>query len=157
VISAFETPYFQLTKPWVLVSYAGLGVLMGLVSALFIVSLYGSEKFFETQIKGGYYIQHPLGMLAVGAIMYAMLACFGHYYIEGVGYATIQDVLSGGQFSLYVLVLLFALKLIANVSHLGIRSIRRNLLSSSLSRRNVGRRVRNGSQSYLPFAGHQRC
>jgi CIC family chloride channel protein len=30
VIPAFESPYFQLTKPWVLVSYAGLGVLMGL-------------------------------------------------------------------------------------------------------------------------------
>jgi CIC family chloride channel protein len=119
VIPAFETPYFQLAKPWVLVSYAGLGVLMGLVSALFIYSLYGFEKFFETRIKGGYYVQHGLGMLAVGVMMYAILAGFGHYYIEGVGYATIQDVLSDGQSSLYLLVLLFALKLIATSLTLG--------------------------------------
>jgi len=119
VIPAFETAFFQLTKPWVLVSYAGLGVLMGLVSALFIVSLYGTEKFFETRIKGGYYVQHPLGMLAVGVMMYAMLVCFGHYYIEGVGYATIQDILSSGQSSLYLLVLLFALKLVATSLTLG--------------------------------------
>ena len=100
VIPAFETPYFQLTKPWVLVSYAGLGVLMGLVSVLFIVSLYGFEKFFEMRIKGGYYVQHPLGMLSVGVMMCVMLALFGHYYIEGVGYATIQDILSGSHFPL---------------------------------------------------------
>jgi CIC family chloride channel protein len=119
VIPAFEAPYFQLTKPWVLVAYAGIGVLMGLVSVLFIVSLYGFEKFFETRIKGGYYVQHPLGMLAVGVMMYVMLALFGHYYIEGVGYATIQDILSGSQFSLYLLVTLFALKLIATSLTLG--------------------------------------
>jgi CIC family chloride channel protein len=58
-------------------------------------------------------------MLAVGAMMYAMLALFGHYYIEGVGYATIQDILSGCQFPLYLLVLLFALKLIATSLTLG--------------------------------------
>ncbi len=46
---------------------------MGLVSALFIVSLYGFERFFEKRIKGGYCVQHPLGMLAVGVLMYIML------------------------------------------------------------------------------------
>ena len=51
VIPAFQAPNIQLTKPWILVSYLGLGVLMGLVSALFIVSLYGFERFFETRIK----------------------------------------------------------------------------------------------------------
>lgn len=119
LIPAFQAPYFHLAKPWVLISYVGLGVLMGLVSALFIHSIYGFEKFFETRIKGGYYVQHGLGMLAVGVMMYAMLAWFGHYYIQGVGYATIQDILSGGQSTLYLLVLLFALKLIATSLTLG--------------------------------------
>jgi CIC family chloride channel protein len=119
VIPAFEAPNIQLMKPWILVSYVGLGVLMGLVSALFIVFLYGFEKFFETRIKGGYYVQHPLGMLAVGIMMYVMLAYFGHYYVEGVGYATIQDILSGGPFPLYLLVLLFVLKLLATSLTLG--------------------------------------
>ena len=119
MIPAFEAPNIQLTKPWILFSYVGLGVLMGLVSALFIVSLYGFEKFFETRIKGGYYVQHPLGMLAVGVMMYVMLACFGHYYIAGVGYATIQDILSGVQFSVYFLLLLSILKLVATSLTLG--------------------------------------
>ena len=52
-------------------------------------------------------------------MMYVMLVCFGHYYIEGVGYATIQDILSGSQFSLYLLLLLFFLKLVATSLTLG--------------------------------------
>ena len=119
LIPAFQTPYFHLAKPWVLICYVGLGLLMGLVSALFIHSLYAFEKFFETRIKGGYYVQHGLGMLAVGVMMYVMLARFGHYYIEGVGYSTVQDVLSGGLISLYLLLLLFALKLLATSLTLG--------------------------------------
>src|SRR5208283_1251381 len=91
----------------------------GLVSALFIVSLYGFEKFFETRIKGGYYVQHPLGMLIVGIMMYAMLARFGLYYIQGVGYATVQDILSGEQLPLCLLLLLFVLKLLATSLTLG--------------------------------------
>ena len=119
LIPAFEAPYFHLAKPWVLVSYVGLGLLMGVVSALFIHSIYGFEKFFETRIKGGYYVQHGLGMLTVGVLIYAMLWGYGHYYIQGVGYATIQDILSGRDFPLYFLVLLFALKLVATSLTLG--------------------------------------
>jgi chloride channel protein, CIC family len=118
-IPAFQKPYFQLTQPGSLVSYAGLGILMGLVSALFIRSMYAFEKFFERRIKGGYYIQHGLGMLAVGAMMYGMMALFGHYYIQGVGYATIQDILTGHQTWLLFLLLLFGLKLLATSLTLG--------------------------------------
>ena len=45
------------------------------------------------------------GMLAVGALMYAMMYRFGHYYMEGVGYATIQDILSGLRYPLFTLLL----------------------------------------------------
>ena len=68
---------------------------MGLVSTLFIKSIYGFEAIFEKRIKGNYYVQHMSAMLIVGVLMYAMMSFFGHYYIEGVGYSTIQDVLSG--------------------------------------------------------------
>ncbi|HTW65687.1 MAG TPA: chloride channel protein [Bryobacteraceae bacterium] len=118
-IPAFQAPYFHLEEPWLLLLYAVLGVLMGLVSALFIHSLYGFEKFFETRVKGGYYVQHGLGMLAVGVTMFAMLAWFGHYYVEGVGYATIQDILTGHETSLFLLLLLFVLKLAVTSLTLG--------------------------------------
>ncbi len=95
VIPGFETPYFHLTDPAVLLTYVGLGILMGLVSALYIKSIYGFEDFFEKRVKGGYYVRHMSGMLVVGVMMYVLFRLFGHYYVEGVGYATVQDVLSG--------------------------------------------------------------
>jgi CIC family chloride channel protein len=58
-------------------------------------------------------------MLIAGALMYGLMSLFGHYYIEGVGYATIQDILSGRAPALYVLVLLFFLKLLATSLTLG--------------------------------------
>jgi CIC family chloride channel protein len=118
VIPALQTPYFHLYNPEVLLSYVGLGVAMGLVSAVYTKSIYGMEDLFN-RIKGGYYIRHMAGMLAVGLMMYALMVYFGHYYIEGVGYATIQDVLTGSLTQLYMLLLLFVLKLLATSLSLG--------------------------------------
>ena len=36
-----------------------------------------------------------LGMLIVGALMYILFRTLGQYYVDGVGYATIQAVLAG--------------------------------------------------------------
>ncbi len=118
-IPALETHFFTVAQPLVLAAYAGLGAIAGLVSALFIWSVYGSEAFFEKRIKGGYYVQHVVGMLGVGLLIYALMARHGHYYVEGVGYATVQDVLIGVQSSLYMLTLLFAAKLLATSLTLG--------------------------------------
>lgn len=119
VIEALETPYFHVTDPLVLLAYVGLGLLMGLMSALFIKSIYGCEDFFEKRVGGGYYRQHLLGMFLVGLILYGMMASTGHYYVGGVGYATVQDVLAGAPLPLYLLVLLCATKLLATSLTLG--------------------------------------
>jgi CIC family chloride channel protein len=119
VIPAFETAYFSLANPWVTFSYAGLGVIMGVVSALFIRSIYAFEDFFDKRVRGNYYTRHMLGMVLVGLIMYFLLTRFGHYYIDGVGYATVQDVLTGAQSQLLLLLLLFVLKLLATSLTLG--------------------------------------
>ena len=37
----------------------------------------------------------------VGTLMYALMYRFGHYYVQGVGYATIQDLLAGLHYPLY--------------------------------------------------------
>jgi CIC family chloride channel protein len=118
-IPALETTYFRLTDPKVLLVYAGLGAITGLVSALFIHSLYAFEHFFEKRVKGGYYMQHAAGMLTVGLMLYFFMSRFGHYYVEGVGYATIQDVLTSVRFPLYFLILLFVAKLFATCLTLG--------------------------------------
>jgi CIC family chloride channel protein len=119
IIPQFEKMYFHLTNPWVLITYVGLGLLMGLVSAVYIKSIYGFEDFFDRYVKGGYYVRHLCGMLLVGIIMYILWSSFGHYYIEGVGYATVQDVLSGALKNLPLLLLLFVLKLISTSLTLG--------------------------------------
>jgi chloride channel protein, CIC family len=119
LIPALEANYFRLTAPHMLPAYAVLGIIAGLVSALFIWSLYAFEHFFENHVKGGYYVQHAIGMLMVGLLMYALMFRFGHYYVEGVGYATIQDLLSGVQFPLHLVLLLFVLKLLSTCLTLG--------------------------------------
>lgn len=118
-IPALETTYFHLTNPAALLAYGALGAITGLVSALFISSIYGFQRFFERHVKGGYYVQHAAGMLMVGLMMYVFMSRFGHYYVEGVGYATIQDVLASVQFPLYLLILLFVAKLLATSLTLG--------------------------------------
>jgi chloride channel protein, CIC family len=119
LIPALEKPSFLLARPEVLLAYAGLGAIAGLISALFIKSIYSFENFFTEHVKGGYYVQHMTGMLMVGLMMYAFMTNFGHYYVEGVGYATIQDVLSGVAFPIWLLLLLFAAKLVATSLTLG--------------------------------------
>ena len=53
-IPALDTPYFAVAKPVLLAAYGGLGAITGLVSALFIWSLYKCEEFFEKHVRGGY-------------------------------------------------------------------------------------------------------
>jgi CIC family chloride channel protein len=119
VIPAFETPFFHVADPVILFSYAGLGGIMGLASTALIKSIYLFEDYFETRIKGSYYGRHLLGMFIVGVIIWSCMALFGHYYVEGVGYSTIQEILSGIKFPVYLLMLLFFLKLVATSLTLG--------------------------------------
>lgn len=118
LIPAFETHYFHLTKPAVLISYVGLGLLMGIVSAIYVKGIYAFEDFFE-RIRASYYMRHVGGMLVVGLLMYLLLLKTGHYYIQGVGYSTVQDILTGQLSQIRLLLLLFALKLLATSLTLG--------------------------------------
>jgi CIC family chloride channel protein len=119
VIPSLQTHYFRPDNPAVLFSYAGLGVLMGCVSALFIKSIYAFEDFFEKRIKGSYYVRHVAGMIPVGIMIYTVMRMQGQYYIEGVGYSTVQDVLTGSLAQVGLLLLLFLLKLTATSLTLG--------------------------------------
>jgi CIC family chloride channel protein len=113
VVPSLETPYFHVAGPWGLLAYAGLGAITGLVSAVYIKSIYGFENLFEKHIKSSYYLRHIIGMAIVGVMMYVVFRLFGHYYIDGIGYSTIQDVLEGHLNIVLLLLLLFALKLVA--------------------------------------------
>lgn len=119
VIPALQLPSFHPNSPWVLAACVVLGCLMGLVSTLLIRSIYAVEDFFDKKIPGNYYTRHVLGMLLVGILIYLTWRFWGHYYIEGVGYATVQDVLTGSLESLLLLLLLFVLKVVVTSLTLG--------------------------------------
>jgi CIC family chloride channel protein len=114
-----EFPLQDVTHPVLLLSYAGLGVLTGLASVLLIKSIYGFEDLFDHRMSSNYYARHMVGMFLVGVMMYALMIGFGHYYIEDVGYATIQNLLSGSRLPVLLLFLLFGAKLFATSLSLG--------------------------------------
>tara|TARA_R110001599_G_scaffold353462_1_gene592919 strand:+ start:16717 stop:18384 length:1668 start_codon:yes stop_codon:yes gene_type:complete len=116
--AGLEVPDYPAYAPPLLLSFLVLGVVMGLVSVAFIRGLYKMEDLFDA-IPGNYYSRHALGMLCVGVIMYLLMRQAGQYYVEGVGYATIMEVLSGAVMSPWFLLMLAALKLLATCLSLG--------------------------------------
>ncbi len=117
-VPALEVPDFYLTRPGALATFFVLGGLMGLLSVAFIKGLYRMEDLFDA-LPGNYYTRHMLGMLCVGVMMYLLLLHAGHYYVDGVGYATVMDILSGALSDPWFLLMLVALKLLATCLSLG--------------------------------------
>jgi len=97
--------------------YALLGALTGVAAAAFVRGLHLLEDLFD-KIKERY-TRHILGMLLVGILIYALQRGFGHYYVEGVGYATIQAILRDQMSVVWLLALLFVCKLLATSVSLG--------------------------------------
>jgi CIC family chloride channel protein len=94
------------------------GALMGLASTLFVKGIYWAEDRFESLVKSDY-VRHMSGMLVAGVLLYAMWQRTGRYYVEGIGYATIMDVLTGVLTNPAFLLLLCGLKLAATCLTLG--------------------------------------
>ncbi|MBO0662341.1 chloride channel protein [Jiella sp. MQZ9-1] len=123
VESAFLVPFDGLAQGHLvngaeLLVAALLGVLMGLASWLFIKLLAKAEDVFEESGINPY-LQNIIGMFAVGLLGYAFMLFTGHYHVYSVGYSTIQDVLNGGMTTAWLLLILFAGKLIATCLSLG--------------------------------------
>ncbi len=122
VLPAFEIPQLptlanEAVSAPALLAYAVLGALTGVAAAGFTQGLHHAEGLFD-KIKNSY-LRHTLGMLAVGVMIFVLMRTAGHYYVEGVGYATIQAVLLGGLGSFAFLFLLFVCKLAATLLSLG--------------------------------------
>ena len=75
-----------------------------------------AEDIFD-RIKNPY-LRNVVGMLLIGVLIYALLGA-GHYFVEGVGYSTIQAILTGGLSLPALLLLLFVAKLAATSISLG--------------------------------------
>jgi CIC family chloride channel protein len=100
-----------------LLLYALLGALIGIAAAAFIRGLSFAEDVFER--IGNPYLRNFIGMLMVGVLIYGLLVSAGHYFVEGVGYSTIQAILTGALAPSAFLLILFAAKLAATSISLG--------------------------------------
>jgi chloride channel protein, CIC family len=100
-----------------LLLYALLGALVGLAAAAFIRALSFAETIFERIANP--YLRNTVGMLMIGVLIYVLLRTAGHYYVEGVGYSTIQAVLSGNLALPGLLFILFVAKIAATSVSLG--------------------------------------
>ncbi|HZC16160.1 MAG TPA: chloride channel protein, partial [Caulobacteraceae bacterium] len=101
----------------VLAMFAVLGALTGVAAAGFIHGLHFFEDLFDR--IGGRYLRHMLGMLLMGVLMYVLFVGFGQYYVDGVGYATVQAILTGQLSTFWLLGLLFVCKALATSLSLG--------------------------------------
>jgi CIC family chloride channel protein len=102
---------------YLLIAYAVLGAIAGVGAAAFIRGLHWTEDLFD-RIRNPY-VRHAIGMSIVGSMMYAFLCFSGHYQIDGVGYATVEQVMMGGLTVWPLLALLFVAKLAATSLSLG--------------------------------------
>jgi len=130
VFPAFNVPALALVEgpgvpasalPW----FVLLGLLLGVVAWAMTRGIYWFEDFFDA-MPGNYYTRHMSGMLVVGLIIYGFMTLstplFGqpnHYYVQGVGYATIMDILSEDLTATGFLLLLACAKLLVTCLTLG--------------------------------------
>lgn len=105
------------TSAILLCLYAALGVIVGLAATAFVRGLILLEDLFE-HIPNRY-LRHALGMSLVGVLMYGFFRVFGHYFVEGVGYSTIEAILIGHVSVASLLLLLLCGKLLATTLSLG--------------------------------------
>lgn len=91
--------------------------MIGIAAAAFTRGLSFAEDVFD-HIRNPY-LRNFVGMLIVGVMIYAFLIGVGHYFVEGVGYSTIQAILTGGLDLPALLIILFAAKLAATSISLG--------------------------------------
>jgi CIC family chloride channel protein len=119
---AFQVPPIVAMTPHantvsLLLLYTLLGALVGVAAAGFVRGIHIVEDAFD-RIPWRY-VRHMLGMLIVGALMYALFRAFGQYYVDGVGYSAIQNILVGDTSTAWLLGLLFICKMLATSTSLG--------------------------------------
>ncbi|RCK27645.1 chloride channel protein [Thalassospira lucentensis MCCC 1A00383 = DSM 14000] len=101
-----------------LIVYVVLGVLCGIAAWALIRSMLVTSTLFK-KMPGNDYTRHAVGMLSIGILMYVLLLTGGNYYVDGVGYGVIQEILRGTMTSLPLLVILFFAKLYATSVSIG--------------------------------------
>ncbi len=108
----------EASQPLMILLYFPFACLVGVLALVFIRGIYFSEDFFDS-LPLNPYIRHVIGMLLLGCLIYGMFRTTGHYYVQGVGYSTIQDILTSTLTSPWLLLALLIAKFIAVLLTIG--------------------------------------
>lgn len=92
--------------------YVIFGLVTGVAATIFVRGLYRIEDVFDDW-KANPYLKNAAGMLGLGILMYVLMQTTGMYHTAGVGYATIEAILTGQLAAPGFLLLLFVLKMLA--------------------------------------------
>lgn len=98
--------------------YFALGIVCGLAATLFVRGLYWTEDLFE-EVFANAYLRNVVGMLVIGLMLFGLERTTGHSHVGGVGYASIQAVLTNEMTFGWLLLGLFVAKLAATCISLG--------------------------------------
>ena len=118
VIPALQFPKHQLLNILYYLWFVPFGLLVGLVAIALTKAVYWFEDMFDHRIANSY-LRHMLGMLLVGGMMELFMVGSGRYFVEGVGYATIDSTLRGATNGVLFLFLLCFAKWLATCLTLG--------------------------------------
>jgi len=108
----------HLSSIWSLLLFVPFGIIMGFVAIIFVRGIYWAEDRFDA-MPGNAYTRHVSAMCLVGVMIWLMMHYTGYYYVQGVGYATIMDILKSTLLNPWLLLLLFFLKFVATCLTLG--------------------------------------
>ncbi len=117
-IPTLQDPQSNLTSIYEFMLMVPFGALIGLLSVVFVKGIYWAEDKFDA-IPVNDYVRHIIGTLSLGILFYLMLKFTGHYYVQGVGYSVISDILSGVLNQPLFLLLLLGLKLLSTCLTIG--------------------------------------
>lgn len=117
-IPTLQSPSSNLTSIYEFILMVPFGALIGLLSVVFVKGIYWAEDKFDA-IPVNDYLRHMLGTFSLGVLFYALYRFSGHYYVQGVGYSAINDILSGILAQPLFLLLLVALKLLSTCLTIG--------------------------------------
>ena len=109
---AFHVPTYEFNSPLELPLYLTLGILAGVVSALYIRAIYKAHDVFH-ELKVPRWVKPAIAGIIVGVVGIFLPQIFG------VGYSTIEQILNGQTFSPGLLIALLIAKLILTPVSIG--------------------------------------
>lgn len=115
---SFIVPHYTIVSHWEFLFYSILGIISGFVALLFTDILGKLEVLFK-KMGISVFIKPAIGGLVVGFLGMLFMKLTGHYYIFGVGYAFITDVLTNSHIPIFVILMLIVAKIIATTFTLG--------------------------------------